>query len=360
MKKIFYFMFALATFTASAQVGIGVPTANINASAQLEVASTTKGFLAPRMSEAQKNAIVNPASGLLVYQTDAITGFYYFDGSVWKSGLGTQGLKGDTGATGPQGVQGLKGDQGPQGDKGDMGPQGEKGESGLIGLPSISDDGTALYVGKSTGGGGIYTGSNPDNTRLMVNGGREFESIKMSFPGDPYNNELSFNWYNSAWKMRTERSSGDITDLSFWRTLANGSNTEHMRLTYDGKLGIGTNNPQEKLEVAGNVNANGYKIPGGSSSQYLMADGSVSSSNSTGGGASVNEAADEITASSSQSSFTLTQTPAATSKVKMYINGIRISNAAYSVSGTTLTYDSAYNGNYSISDSDRIQFDYSY
>ncbi|MFZ4107287.1 MAG: hypothetical protein ACOYK3_12920, partial [Flavobacterium sp.] len=81
---------------------------------------------------------------------------------------------------------------------------------------------------------------------------------------------------------------------------------------------------------------------------------------STGGGASVNEAANEFTANTNQSSFTLTQTPATTSKVKMYINGIRISNAAYSVSGTTVTYDPAFNGNYSISASDRIQFDYSY
>ena len=87
-----------------------------------------------------------------------------------------------------------------------------------------------------------------------------------------------------------------------------------------------------------------------------MADGSVS----TGGGVSVNEAADEITADMNQSSFNLLNAPAATSKVKMYINGIRISNAAYSVIGTTVVYDPAFNGNYSINAADRIQFDYSY
>jgi hypothetical protein len=89
MKKIFYFIVALATFTTTAQVGIGVPTANIDASAQLEVASTSKGFLAPRMSETQKNAISSPASGLLVYQIDGTAGFYYYDGLAWKSGLAT-------------------------------------------------------------------------------------------------------------------------------------------------------------------------------------------------------------------------------------------------------------------------------
>ena len=44
----------------------------------------------------------------------------------------------------------------------------------------------------------------------------------------------------------------------------------------------------------------------------------------------------------------------------MYINGIRISNTAYSWTGTTLTYTPANNGNYTLSASDRVQMDYSY
>jgi hypothetical protein len=40
------------------------------ASAALDVVSTTKGFLPPRMTTAQKNAIAAPASGLMVYDTD--------------------------------------------------------------------------------------------------------------------------------------------------------------------------------------------------------------------------------------------------------------------------------------------------
>ena len=140
---------------------------------------------------------------------------------------------------------------------------------------SISEDGTGLYIGKPTGGGGVYTGLNGDNnTRLFVNGGRELESIKMSFPGDPYNNELSFNWYSSAWKLRTERSSGDITDLSFWRT-AGGTTTEQMRLTAGGNLGIGIN-PSQKLDVAGNVKFSGALMPNnlaGTSGQVLTSTG---------------------------------------------------------------------------------------
>jgi hypothetical protein len=59
-----------------------------------------------------------------------------------------------------------------------------------------------------------------------------------------------------------------------------------------------------------------------------------------------------------QTSFTLTQTPAANSKVKMYINGLRVSNTAYTISGTTLTYTPSENGGIVLALNDRVQFDY--
>jgi hypothetical protein len=51
--------------------------------AMLDVSSTTKGLLVPRMTAQQKNTIINPATGLLIYQTDGDTGFYYFNGVSW-------------------------------------------------------------------------------------------------------------------------------------------------------------------------------------------------------------------------------------------------------------------------------------
>ena len=54
-----------------------------DASAMLDVSSTTKGLLTPRMTSAQRTAIVSPATGLIVYQTDFTDGFYYYDGSSW-------------------------------------------------------------------------------------------------------------------------------------------------------------------------------------------------------------------------------------------------------------------------------------
>ena len=65
-------------------------------------------------------------------------------------------------------------------------------------------------------------------------------------------------------------------------------------------------------------------------------------------------------ATANQTSFTLSQTPSIYSKVKMYINGIRVSNESYSLSSKTIAYDSSKNGGYDIKVGDRIQFDYYY
>jgi hypothetical protein len=74
----------------------------------------------------------------------------------------------------------------------------------------------------------------------------------------------------------------------------------------------------------------------------------------------VREIADEFSATAGQTVFTLTQTKSANSKVKMFINGVRISNTAYNLVGTTLTYTPANNASYSLTLADRIQFDYYY
>lgn len=66
---------------AAGSVGIG--TSAPNASAIVDITSTTDGLLIPRMTSAQKNAISSPATGLMIYQTDAPAGFYYYNSSAW-------------------------------------------------------------------------------------------------------------------------------------------------------------------------------------------------------------------------------------------------------------------------------------
>lgn len=58
---------------------------SIQASAVLQADSTSKGFLPPRMTSAQRTAISSPATGLVVYQTDGTEGLYIKTASAWKA-----------------------------------------------------------------------------------------------------------------------------------------------------------------------------------------------------------------------------------------------------------------------------------
>jgi hypothetical protein len=68
-----------ANQTLSGTLGVGTNTPD--ASSKIDVTSTTQGFLTPRMSASQRTAIISPATGLIVYQTDATAGFYYNAGT---------------------------------------------------------------------------------------------------------------------------------------------------------------------------------------------------------------------------------------------------------------------------------------
>lgn len=79
-----YLAASLVFMTASGFTqSVGIGTSNPNASARLEVNSTTQGILIPTLTSAQRSAINNPATGLLVFQTDGTPGFYYYTGVAW-------------------------------------------------------------------------------------------------------------------------------------------------------------------------------------------------------------------------------------------------------------------------------------
>jgi hypothetical protein len=71
------------TFPSTGAAGIGTTTPNT--SSLLEIKSTSKGVLIPRMTLVQRNAIpvATSTTGLLIYQTNNTPGFYYYSGTAW-------------------------------------------------------------------------------------------------------------------------------------------------------------------------------------------------------------------------------------------------------------------------------------
>ena len=70
--------------TLNAQIAINTDGSTPDASAMLEVSSTDKGMLIPRMTTSQRANISNPATGLMVYDTD-FNSFWYYANSTWNN-----------------------------------------------------------------------------------------------------------------------------------------------------------------------------------------------------------------------------------------------------------------------------------
>lgn len=85
MKKTLFLIFAgtvlVSAITFAQSVAVNNTGNDADNSAILDITSSTKGVLIPRMTSADRSAIVSPANGLLIYQTDAPIGFYFNKGN---------------------------------------------------------------------------------------------------------------------------------------------------------------------------------------------------------------------------------------------------------------------------------------
>ncbi|MEY3412763.1 MAG: hypothetical protein RIQ70_1452, partial [Bacteroidota bacterium] len=89
LKTVFSILiFSVLWGVVNAQVGIGTTTPN--ASAVLDLTSTTQGLLPPRMTQAQRNAIVSPAAALIIWCTNcgASGELQTYNGSTWTNLIG--------------------------------------------------------------------------------------------------------------------------------------------------------------------------------------------------------------------------------------------------------------------------------
>lgn len=293
LATIGFLMLCIGSNKVSAQavLKVGTNLNSIQSKAVLEIESTTKGFLPPRMNSIQLTAMGN-VEGMIAWCTDCTSTsgskLMINNGSEWVSLLGYKLASGKL----------LIGNS--------LGIAEESTTSGL-GSIVLSNSPTLVNPDLGTPSAGIATNITglPLTTGVtgilpIANGG-------------------------------TGSSTQNFVDVSSTQSVG-GAKTFSAALT-----------------------ANSFVKTGGTSTQFLMANGSVSS-----GTPLLTDADDEITATAGQTSFTLSQTPSTLTKVKMYINGIRISKTAYSISGTTLTYVPANNESYTITVNDRVQFEYAY
>jgi uncharacterized protein (TIGR02145 family) len=84
MKVSVLIFILLLTHTANAQIAVNTDGTNPNNSAMLDVKSTNRGLLPPRMTTAQRNAIASPAEGLVIYNTDD-KALNVYNGTFWWS-----------------------------------------------------------------------------------------------------------------------------------------------------------------------------------------------------------------------------------------------------------------------------------
>src|SRR4051812_15861598 len=99
---LFLLQFVIISKTFSQSVSINTTGNAADTSAILDITSSSKGILIPRMTQAQKLAIFQPAAGLLIYQLDGVAGFYFYNVTLgWKL------LAGATGSTGITSLNGL-------------------------------------------------------------------------------------------------------------------------------------------------------------------------------------------------------------------------------------------------------------
>lgn len=224
MKKLLLlaiFFGSVSTLLAQ-NVGINATGAAPNGSAMLDVSSTNSGMLIPRMTQAQRNAIGAPATSLLIYQTNANPGFYYWDGAQW--------------------VRLFNGDAWQL-----TGNAGTNPTNNFLG----TTDAQPLRIRTS----------NANRFEFTTDG--RLRSFNTGSAGAP-----TYSWTNDT-NTGLYRIAADVLGFST-------AGTERMRIAANGNVGVGTNNPTQTLHVSGNQRLDGALMPNnnpGTQDQILISNG---------------------------------------------------------------------------------------
>lgn len=237
-KQLTVFTLLSITFHNARAQGLAVNTTGTPAlgSAMLDVSSNEKGVLIPRMTTAQRTAIIAPATSLLVFDTD-LSQFAYYTGTEWTllaSGTNTWTISGTNQYSNVAGNVGI----------GTAAP-GEKLEvAGNIRGANIYAN-TFLSTGPvlSNNLGAVATFNTNANAPVLV--------------GEPSNNKGLMLGYDGS----------DIQGRSGVNFIFNSDLTINR---YGGNVGIGTATPAEKLDINGTTKTTGFQLTTGAVNGYVL------------------------------------------------------------------------------------------
>jgi hypothetical protein len=228
----------LSSGAAFSQGNVGINNANPHARSLLDLTSTDKGLLVPRMTAAQRIAMFPSADatakGMLVFQMDGAQGFYYYDGTAWlmlQSGANGWGLLGNTGTSAATNFLGTT-------DAQDLVIRTNNLErmrvtpNGLIGIGTNAP--TNLLDLAAASATSRYTSSN------SIWGG--VIELKNTTPGTNMLGAVNFN-------DGANNYSGQIAYHPTDGMTIRSGGTERMRLMPNGTMGLGTTTPSCALDI---------------------------------------------------------------------------------------------------------------
>jgi hypothetical protein len=248
MKKLFIssVLLLLLVLAKAQSVAINTDGSTADSSAILDVKSTNKGVLIPRVTLNQKNAIASPATGLLVFQTNSTKGFYFYNGSAWV-------------ALSPKGVDNALDNLTPTAVNQSVIP----GVNDSLDLGSNSLGWRNAYLTRNALiGGRVGIGTNAPRMPLHISSATGYGmvienpvALNTGVTSGLYF-KTSNQYYGAIKAVGTSNNSGRLGFFTFSGADSTAL-SERLSITDNGFVGINTTAPTQQLEVNGSAKVDG-------------------------------------------------------------------------------------------------------